>query len=98
MSRRISSPRRWMPRRRRAAAARPLILAGSGALWSGAAEAVRALAERLGAPVITTALAKGLLPEAHPLAGGDVRGRLARTLLEGADLLLAVGVRFTQND
>lgn len=79
-------------------AARPLLLVGTGALWSGAVAEVRALAERLGAPVITTALAKGLLPEEHPLAGGDVRGRLARELLAGADLLLAVGVRFTQND
>ena len=79
-------------------AERPLLLAGTGALWSGAAEEVRCMAERLGAPVITTGLAKGLLPEDHPLSGGDMRGRLGRELMDAADLLLAVGVRFTQND
>jgi acetolactate synthase-1/2/3 large subunit len=79
-------------------AERPLLLAGTGALWSGAEEEVRCLAERLGVPVITTALAKGLLPEDHPLSGGDMRGRLGRELMDATDLLLAVGVRFTQND
>jgi acetolactate synthase I/II/III large subunit len=47
---------------------------------------------------MTTSLAKGLLPEDHHLSAGDMRGRLARELLGSADLLLAVGVRFTQND
>ena len=59
--------RSW-PRRRR-----PIILAGGGALWSGAAEAIEDLARRLGAPVITTLNGKGLLDERNPLSLGHAR-------------------------
>ena len=54
-------------------AKRPLVLAGGGALWSGAAEAIEDLALRLGAPVITTLNGKGLLDERHPLSLGHAR-------------------------
>ncbi|HON76647.1 MAG TPA: thiamine pyrophosphate-binding protein, partial [Dermatophilaceae bacterium] len=53
-------------------ARRPVIVVGHGA--RGAVAEVRALADRLGAPVLTTFRAKGLLPDDHPLAGG-VLGR-----------------------
>jgi thiamine pyrophosphate-dependent enzyme len=47
-------------------ARRPVIIAGHGA--RGAEDELRALAERLAAPVLTTFKAKGLVPDTHPLA------------------------------
>jgi len=71
-------------------AARPVIVAGSGVLWARAAGPLRALAERLAAPVLTTSLARGLLPRGHAL-----HLPAARTwLLERADVVLVVGTRF----
>ena len=58
---------------------RPIILAGGGALWSGAADAIEALAARLGAPVVTTLNGKGLLDERHPLSLGHARSARAKT-------------------
>jgi len=57
------------------------------------AEWLRAFAEALPAPVLTTAKARGLLTEAHPLALGVVAGREQEDLLLGlADLIVALGV------
>jgi acetolactate synthase-1/2/3 large subunit len=78
------------------AAQRPIILAGGGALWSGAAEAIEELAGRLGAPVLTTLNAKGLLDERHPLSLGHARSVRARVVLPHADCMLAIGCRFTE--
>jgi thiamine pyrophosphate-dependent acetolactate synthase large subunit-like protein len=55
-----------------AAARRPLIIVGAGA--HDAMPDVMALAERLGAPVMTTFKAKGLMSDRHPLGCG-VLGR-----------------------
>jgi acetolactate synthase-1/2/3 large subunit len=79
-----------------AAAARPIILAGGGALWSGSGALLEELARRLGAPVITTLNAKGILDERHPLSLGHARSRRARHVLPHADAMLAVGCRFTE--
>lgn len=84
-----------------AEAERPLILAGGGLARSrGGAEALRALAEQRGVPVVTSLPAKGLLSEDHPLSLGCV-GRsgtecAARATRE-ADVVLAVGARFSDN-
>lgn len=84
-----------------AGAERPLILAGGGlARSAGGAEALRTLAEQRGVPVVTSLPAKGLLDEEHPLSLGCV-GRsgtecAARATRE-ADLVLAVGARFSDN-
>jgi len=78
-------------------AARPGIVAGGGA--AGAADALRALAERLRAPVITTANGKGVLPEDHPLAlGARLNLPAAREWLEGCDVVLAVGTELGESD
>jgi thiamine pyrophosphate-dependent acetolactate synthase large subunit-like protein len=83
-----------------AAAGRPLLWVGSGSL--GAADEVAALAERLGAPVITTYMARGLLGPDHPLAVG-LPPHLPEcgNLWDAADVVLAVGTDFdgmmTQN-
>jgi acetolactate synthase-1/2/3 large subunit len=79
-----------------AEARRPIILAGGGALWSGAGAAIESLARRLGAPVITSLNAKGLLDERHPFSLGHARSARARVVLPHADAMLAVGCRFTE--
>jgi acetolactate synthase-1/2/3 large subunit len=71
-------------------AERPVILAGSGVVWSQAHAALRQLAERLQAPILTTSLARGVLPRDHPLNLGAARSYL----LGQADLILVVGARF----
>lgn len=73
-----------------AAAADPVILAGGGS--RGATAELRALAERLGAPVVTTLNAKGVLDERHPLSlGSNLRLAAARDRARDADVLLVVG-------
>jgi acetolactate synthase I/II/III large subunit len=74
------------------AAASPVIWAGGGVLRSGAWEELRAVAERLDAPVATTYMGKGALPESHPLAvgSGADEGAYAE-LVETADAVLCVG-------
>ena len=78
-------------------AARPVILAGGGAVLSEAEAEVRTLAERLGVPVVSTPLASGVLPADHPLYFGNV-GRngtfAANEATRNADVILALGVRF----
>ena len=74
------------------AAQRPVVLAGGGVLRAAAWEELRAVAERLDAPVLTTFMGKGALPEDHPLAVGSQcdDGGYAE-LLDTADVVLAVG-------
>jgi pyruvate oxidase len=80
------------------AARRPVIVVGHGA--RGARDEVVALAEQLGAPVLTTFKAKGLVPDTHPLGAG-VLGRsgtpVASWLMNEADLLLVVGASFSNH-
>jgi acetolactate synthase-1/2/3 large subunit len=75
---------------------RPIILAGGGALWAGAAAEIAALAERLDAPVITSLNGKGLLDERHPRSLGHARSARAKTALPHADAMIAVGCRFSE--
>ncbi|RAG83993.1 acetolactate synthase [Streptacidiphilus pinicola] len=78
-------------------AQRPLIVAGGGA--AGAAAELRQLAERLGAPVVTTANGKGVLPDAHPLAiGAGLHHAAVRALAAGSDVILAVGTELAPAD
>ena len=73
-----------------AGAARPAILAGGGSRRAGAQ--LRALAERIAAPVVTTLNAKGVLDEHHPLsAGSNLRLAAGRRVAQEADVLLVVG-------
>jgi acetolactate synthase-1/2/3 large subunit len=74
-------------------AARPVILAGGGIRRSpGGPAALVALAERLGAPVVSTVGGKGAFPFEHPLSAASwIEDRYTTELLEDADVLLAVG-------
>jgi acetolactate synthase-1/2/3 large subunit len=78
-----------------AAASRPLIWAGGGVVSAGAAGQLVALAERLGAPVLTSVEGRGAIPEDHPLALG-ANGDLSALdpVIAEADVVLAVGTRF----
>ena len=74
-------------------AARPIVLAGLGVLWNRASDRLVAFAERLGAPVLTTAKVKGAIPEDHPLrAGCIIGGLIERDLVSRSDLIVAVGL------
>jgi thiamine pyrophosphate-dependent acetolactate synthase large subunit-like protein/nitrite reductase/ring-hydroxylating ferredoxin subunit len=81
-----------------AGAARPVLIVGHGA--RAAADEVRALAERLHAPVLTTFKAKGLIPDTHPLGAG-VLGRsgtpVASWLMNESDVLIVVGASFANH-
>jgi acetolactate synthase-1/2/3 large subunit len=82
---------------RLASAQRPLILAGGGAVR--AADALRALAERLHAPVALTINAKGLLPPGHPLLVGSTQTLPdTRAMVRNADVVLAVGTELGETD
>jgi acetolactate synthase-1/2/3 large subunit len=72
------------------AARNPLIYAGEGVIYAGASEDLKALAELVNVPVITTLKAKGAFPENHPLFVG-VRGDQVAHYLNKSDLILAVG-------
>jgi len=80
------------------AARRPVIIAGHGAV--DARTELLALADALGAPVLTTFRAKGLVPDTHPLGAG-VLGRsgtpVASWLMNESDLLLVVGASFSNH-
>jgi acetolactate synthase I/II/III large subunit len=79
-------------------AERPMILAGGGVAIAGAFQELQALAEALMCPVATTFKGKGVFNETHPLALGPIgmHGHLeANRLILEADVLLAVGTRFS---
>ncbi|MFD9368191.1 thiamine pyrophosphate-binding protein [Streptomyces sp. NPDC060020] len=73
-------------------AERPVIIAGGGVVRSDAAGKLRQLAERLGAPVVTTFGGKGAFPWTHPLSLQSwLEDRHMTDFLEDADVLLVVG-------
>ncbi|MCW4001165.1 MAG: biosynthetic-type acetolactate synthase large subunit [Candidatus Bathyarchaeota archaeon] len=81
-----------------AKAERPIILAGGGVISSGASDEIVAMSDLLMAPVATTFMGKGAFPEGHPLSLGSIgmHGNPAANRLIGeADVLLAVGTRFS---
>jgi acetolactate synthase-1/2/3 large subunit len=78
-----------------ASARRPFIFAGGGVASAGGTEQLARLAEALGAPVVTSMFARGVISDRHPLALGDGWGRfnLYDELLAQADMVLVVGSR-----
>jgi acetolactate synthase-1/2/3 large subunit len=71
-------------------AERPLIWAGSGARDAG--EAVGALARRLGAPILTTYGARGILPPSHPcMVEVPPHTPPAGALWDQADVVVSIG-------
>lgn len=78
-------------------AKRPVILAGQGAMISGAEEELMILATKLDCPVTSTLLGKGVFPESHPLSLGmlGMHGTAyANKAICECDLILNIGSRF----
>ncbi|HEU4328391.1 MAG TPA: biosynthetic-type acetolactate synthase large subunit [Roseiflexaceae bacterium] len=76
---------------------KPLIMAGNGVIMAGAAEELRALAERTGIPVVTTLHGLGAFPEDHPLNIGmpGMHGWVhVNRAIQECDVLLNIGGRF----
>ena len=79
-------------------AERPLILVGGGVIASDAESELREVAEFIGAPVTVTWMGKGAIAEDHELYAwpcGDLGSISGNTLAREADVILAVGCRFT---
>lgn len=80
-----------------AEAKRPVIYAGGGLVRAGADAELRAFAERLGIPVVTTLMARGVMPDTHPLTVGmpGMHGHVAAVrAFQETDLLVVLGARF----
>jgi acetolactate synthase I/II/III large subunit len=81
-----------------ASSERPVVLVGRGAMWSGAGDAVLRLADRVGALIATTLMAKNWLNEAdyHVGVSGHYGTRTATELLQQADCVIAVGASLSR--
>lgn len=79
-------------------AKRPVIIVGHGAV--DASHDVLALAEKIGAPIMTTFKAKGIISDEHPLACG-VLGKsgtpVSAHFMSKADLLIVFGASFSRH-
>lgn len=76
---------------------RPVLYAGGGIIRAGASEELRAFAEQQNLPVVTTLMARGAIPDSHPLTLGmsGMHGAYtASTAMQRSDLLVNIGARF----
>jgi len=76
---------------------RPVLYVGGGVIKANGYKELRALAELVGAPVVTTLMARGAFPDSHQLHVGmpGMHGSVAAvTSLQKADLLITLGARF----
>jgi acetolactate synthase-1/2/3 large subunit len=76
----------------------PIFLVGGGAIISGASDELVKMSDLLMAPVATTFMGKGAFPEVHPLSLGCIGmhgNPVANKLMSEADVLLAIGTRFS---
>ena len=76
---------------------KPVFYVGGGVIKANAHAELRQLVELLGAPVVTTLMARGAFPDSHPLHMGmpGMHGTVAAvTALQKADLLITLGARF----
>jgi acetolactate synthase-1/2/3 large subunit len=72
----------------------PVVLAGNGVIRGHASEALVRFAEKLDLPVATTFMAKGVIPDPHPLALGAIGLQTPDYVNHGfveADVVIAVG-------
>ncbi|MFJ8494048.1 3D-(3,5/4)-trihydroxycyclohexane-1,2-dione acylhydrolase (decyclizing) [Streptomyces sp. NPDC094038] len=79
-------------------ARKPLIVAGGGAVYSGAETALRAFAEATGIPVADTHAGKGAVAWDHPCAVGGIGSTgsyAANELAREADVVLGIGTRYS---
>ncbi len=74
----------------------PVIISGGGVVMSGAVEECKALAERLGSPVVNSYLHNDSFPASHPLWCGPLGyqgSKAAMKLISQADVVIALGSR-----
>ncbi len=74
----------------------PVIIAGGGVVMGDAVEECKALAERLGAPVVNSYLRNDSFPASHPLWCGPLGyqgSKAAMKLVAKADVVIALGTR-----
>jgi sulfoacetaldehyde acetyltransferase len=74
----------------------PVILAGGGVIFAGGTDSCAALADLLGAPVVTSYLHNDAFPASHPLWCGPLGyqgSKAAMKLFAKADVVLALGTR-----
>jgi acetolactate synthase-1/2/3 large subunit len=79
------------------AAERPILYAGGGIIASNAADRFRRFAELIDVPVVTTLMARGVIPDSHDLTLGmpGMHGNYTATQgMQRSDLLVAIGARF----
>lgn len=72
-----------------AGAKRPAILLGKGAAFAKVEDKVKELVEKTGIPYYPMSMAKGLLPDNHPLSALSCRS----TIMEEADVVMLIGAR-----
>ena len=72
-----------------AKASRPVVVTGSGVLWSEASDELRRFVDATGIPFYTTPQGRGVIPEDHKLFFGAARSQAFRE----ADAVLVVGTR-----
>jgi acetolactate synthase-1/2/3 large subunit len=70
-------------------AERPVVITGSGILWSAAEAELQQLVDLLGIPFYTTPQGRGVVPDDHALSFLSARA----TAFREADLLLVIGTR-----
>jgi acetolactate synthase-1/2/3 large subunit len=76
---------------------KPVFYVGGGVIKADAHRELLEIANLLGAPVVTTLMARGAFPDSHPLHLGmpGMHGTVAAvTALQKADLLITLGARF----
>ena len=75
---------------------RPVAIAGSGVWWSSAEQALQNFIARTSIPLFTITMARGALPDDHPLVMGyadPALNRAAAAALREADVVLVIGKR-----
>lgn len=78
-------------------AKKPVLLAGGGVSYAGAAKELIALAERYQIPVVTSLLGQGTIATSHPLflGMGGMHGSFAANIaMTETDFMISVGCRF----
>lgn len=76
-------------------AKQPIVIAGSGAFWAGAAEELTQFIEKIDCPIFTRNAGRGIVPDSHPLAMciGSSKHPVCAAAIENSDLIIIVGTR-----
>jgi len=76
-------------------AKKPIVIAGSGAFWAGAAEELTAFIEKIDCPIFTRNAGRGIVPDTHPLAMciGSSKHPVCAAAIQESDLIIIIGTR-----